>query len=423
MRRSDYQMIYVCDTIMGSGKTSAAIDLINSRPGQKFIYASPYLAEAERIKEACPSARFAEPSGNIEEYHFRKKDHTEALLGSGCNVATTQQTLRRYSAGMAESIYRQKYTLILDECIDVLERVESGFNAYDIGLLEAGGYVKRDGDRLKSTGVPFGGEGYTEIFDILRTRELVYMDIGEGGGASFCWMLPVWLFSSFKDVYVLTYLFEGQNLAYFMDAYGLEYEYIGVKCEDRCYRFTEPGERWEAPEYTRSLSGMIHICDNVRLNAVGENRCSLSKTWFEKEENAEGIHALRCGMANYFRNVNAWSGADDRLWGTYCDARGKLKGKGYTKCFLPFNARATNEYRDRTCLIYAANVFMNVNDKKYYYSIGANVNENMYALSVMIQWVWRSAIREGKEIWIYIPSRRMRVLFEQWMESLKQRRP
>ena len=49
---------------------------------------------------------------------------------------------------------------------------------------------------------------------------------------------------------------------------------------------------------------------------------------------------------------------------------------------------------------------------------GVEVREDMYALSEMIQWVWRSAIRDGKDIWIYIPSRRMRELFQNWLDSI-----
>ena len=46
------------------------------------------------------------------------------------------------------------------------------------------------------------------------------------------------------------------------------------------------------------------------------------------------------------------------------------------------------------------------------------MEENEYALGEMIQWIWRSAIRDGKEIWIYVPSRRMRELLKQWLIDL-----
>ena len=46
------------------------------------------------------------------------------------------------------------------------------------------------------------------------------------------------------------------------------------------------------------------------------------------------------------------------------------------------------------------------------------IDQNMFALSEMLQWIWRSAIRDGKEIWIYIPSKRMRTLLENWIEEV-----
>ena len=61
---------------------------------------------------------------------------------------------------------------------------------------------------------------------------------------------------------------------------------------------------------------------------------------------------------------------------------------------------------------------MNVNEKKFYNAHGIEVNEDMYALSVMVQWIWRSAIRCGQEIYIYIPSKRMRTLLENWIEEI-----
>ena len=95
-----------------------------------------------------------------------------------------------------------------------------------------------------------------------------------------------------------------------------------------------------------------------------------------------------------------------------------MKGKGYTKGFLSYNIRATNAYRGRDHLAYCVNVFYNPLMKNYFLDHGVEVKENEYALGEMIQWIWRSAIRDGKEIWIYVPSRRMRELLKQWLDDL-----
>lgn len=50
-------------------------------------------------------------------------------------------------------------------------------------------------------------------------------------------------------------------------------------------------------------------------------------------------------------------------------------------------------------------------------AISSHVDEDAYALSEMLQWIWRSSIRDGKPINIYIPSKRMRTLLMNWLEQ------
>ena len=109
------------------------------------------------------------------------------------------------------------------------------------------------------------------------------------------------------------------------------------------------------------------------------------------------------------------------MWSTYKHANHKIQGKGYTRGFIPFNKKATNEYRDRTAVAYCVNLYMNVGQKIFYENNGVDVNEDAYALSIMVQWIWRSAIRDGNEIWLYVPSKRMRDLLTNWMEEVSVR--
>ena len=60
---------------------------------------------------------------------------------------------------------------------------------------------------------------------------------------------------------------------------------------------------------------------------------------------------------------------------------------------------------------------MNPIVKNFFLQHGVNVDEDGYALSEMLQFIWRSAIRNGEEIWVYIPSVRMRNLLKQWIDE------
>ena len=101
------------------------------------------------------------------------------------------------------------------------------------------------------------------------------------------------------------------------------------------------------------------------------------------------------------------------------DYKSKLKGEGYSKGFIPVNSRATNEYKDRFNIAYPVNRFLNPYVKNFFTSNNIEINENGWALSEMLQFIWRSAIRDGKEINVYIPSKRMRNLLKAWIEENK----
>ena len=60
---------------------------------------------------------------------------------------------------------------------------------------------------------------------------------------------------------------------------------------------------------------------------------------------------------------------------------------------------------------------MNPYVKKFFETNDVPVNEDGFATSEMLQFIWRSAIREGNEIWLYIPSIRMRTLLYKWIDE------
>ena len=404
--------IEVCDCIMGSGKTESAITFMNEHPENKYIYITPYLDEARRIRTSCKKLKFIEPSNKLDEYGFSKTKHTAQLIREGRNITTTHAAFKRYDDDTLNNIKEKGYVLIIDESVDVLEQYD--INPCDLELLLLGGYLKRDGTMYELTDKEYSGVAFKEIFKFLRARNLVEIE-NEEKGTAFYWALPSKLLTSFKQVFVLTYLFEGQQLCHFLKLSHLPYTKIGVNKDERgVYRFGKRGEY--VPEYVGHLKDKIHILDKYKYNEVGANKCDMSMNWYNKCP--EGVDRLRKNLRNYFRNIHNDVPSKYKLWGGYADSNGKLREEGYYKCFLPFNTKATNMYRNKTCLAYVANIFMNVGEKLMYKSKGCEVDEDMYALSIMIQWIWRSAIRDGRDIDLYLPSSRMRGLLVDWIDKV-----
>ena len=405
-------MIQVCDAIMGSGKSSAAITYMNEHKSEKFIYITPYLDEVERVKTSCKGMRFIEPSEKIAEYHFKKCEHTAALINKGRNIATTHQAFKRYTSDMLDDIRKHGYTLIIDENIDFLERYD--IHPDDLQLAIESGLIKSENGSYCINRDDYHGTAFRELFRFLKTRNLV--DISDSDSSDiFYWILPADLLLSFKDVFVLTYMFEGQSLHHYLHMSNVPYKYIGVKkYEDGNYRFTDFAGY--VPDYVKDLDSMIHIIDNERMNSVGDNKNALSMNWFNTKDDL--VLQLKNNTINCMNNM--WKGVppSQKLWGTYSGSRHLISSKGYIRSFLTFNAKATNDYRKRDHLVYLANIFMNVSEKIYYRNHGIEVDDNLYALSIMLQWIWRSAIRDGKEIYLYIPSSRMRNLLIDWINKV-----
>lgn len=404
--------VKVCDAIMGTGKSSAAITYLNEHKDEKFIYITPYLDEATRIKKNCPSLRFVEPSEKLPKYNHRKSEHTAALIKEGRNITTTHQAFKRYTQDTLDDIKQQGYTLIIDENVDVLEVFD--FHEDDLRLAIDAGYIEENDGVYTLANADYKGNALRELFSLMKSRELIKMT-DKDNKSLFYWALPPELLTSFKDVFILTYLFTGQSLHHFMNIYNIPYEYIGIeRTENGGYRFGEyPGY---TPDYVYHLKDMLHILNGERINEVGDDYYALSMSWFKKDE--DSVEQLKRNVYNCVNNIWGNIPADRKLWGSYCGESNKIKGKGYSKSFLAFNAKATNAYRKRDYIAYIANLFMNVDEKKYYQAHGIKVDEDMYALSIMVQWIWRSAIRDGGEVYLYIPSRRMRTLLTNWIENI-----
>ena len=154
---------------------------------------------------------------------------------------------------------------------------------------------------------------------------------------------------------------------------------------------------------------------NGKLNEnIHQKINSLSVTWFKAKINQDNIKQIKRNLYNYFSNILS-AKADTIMWTTFKDYKSKLKGKGYSNQFVSCNCRSTNKYDKTYNLAYCVNIYLHPGIAQFFKQKGVNINEELYGLSEMIQWIWRSRIRNGETINIYIPSMRMRNLLNEWM--------
>ena len=401
--------INIVDSIMGSGKTQAAINYMNNSEDKKFLYVTPYLTEVERIIKSCESKNFKQP----EKYGTKIKGIKD-LLNKGCNIVTTHTLFHMFDDEIIDLCYSQGYILIMDEVTDVIDNYYIGEKDLKILLDNFVTIDERTGIlQWREDQQNYGDNPLDDKF--LKEKHLCEMHcLAMYGKNIMLWMFPIKIFNAFRESYILTYMFNAQMQKYYYDYYGMGYKHIYVK-GDRFdnYEFTETIQNYISKYNYKKL---IHINEDEKLNMIGDSDYSLSKTWYKRNQNNNLMKKLKNNTLNYFNNILK-SKSGNNIWTTFKDYKKLIAGKGYTKGYVPSNMRATNDYQDRTSIAYLVNKFINPYIKQFFIKNNIEVYEDDYATSELLQFIWRSGIRQGKEINIYIPSKRMRELLIKWIDK------
>ena len=396
--------VTVVDCICGSGKTSWAIDYMNTNTDKKFIYITPYLDEVERILKGCDCRAFFEPK--TERGEGSKLKDFNKLLSQGKNIVSTHSLFAMIDNNTLEYLKEYNYTLILDEVFNVVEEIKITKSDREILLKDK---VKVDEDG-KLTWIDKNYKGTLSKYkNAIEKGDCYIYD-----NCFMLWTFPVSIMKALKHTYILTYMFTGQVQRYYYDMNSVEYEYKSIGKINNKYEIVDYNEH----EDLSHIKELINICDDKKLNKIGEDKYALSKSWYIKqdENKGDGFDVLKNNMYNYFRHKVKGKGQDN-MFTCFKDFKNQCKGKGYSKGFVSCNARATNEYRHKKNLAYVVNIFNNPMILKFFRSKDVKVDENTFALSELIQWMFRSQLRDGKKINIYIPSKRMRTLLENWLQQ------
>ncbi|MBP3656831.1 MAG: DEAD/DEAH box helicase family protein [Clostridia bacterium] len=395
-------MNLIIDSIMGGGKTTWAINHMNRSQQRRFIFATPFLNEDIRIKNSCPTLHFVEPNGT-----FSKMSDLKKIISQGKNVATTHALLSQWipTAADIDNLRKWNYTLILDEALEVIRPVQN-LNADDLRVLRAG-LLEVDAATNK----------VTWIAENCPQRYLDIKKLADAGRLFICRdsqlldLMPIDVLKSTPNIIVMTFLFEASHLCYYMRMHGMRWRKAFIT-NGRI----QMGEADLTPK-KQEIKRLLSIYSG-KYNHCGEKRNALSASFWTSARHAverrQVIRNIRSFFLTYCR-----SSVDHCMWSTFKDKPGSETNvvKGFKTAFVPFNAKATNEFGDRTCLAYAVNVYENPMIFAWFCDHGLTLDCEVFALSAMLQWIWRSAIRNGRAVKLYLPSLRMREILCAWLES------
>ena len=396
--------VTVIDSICGSGKTSKFIEIMNNNTNNKYIYITPYLDEIQRVLNSCDNRVFYEPK--TERGEGSKLKDFNNLLSQGKNIVSTHSLFAMVNDETLRYLEKYNYTLVMDEVFEVCSEIKITKSDREI-LLRDKVSISEDG---KLTWIDKEYKGtLTKYKNAIEKGDCYIFD-----DCFMLWTFPCKVMNALEHTYILTYMFRGQLQRYYYDMNEIKYEYKSIKKINGKYEIIEYLEKGDLT-YLRDL---INICDNEKLNKIGEGRYTLSKSWYIKQDNnkTDAFDLLKNNIYNYFRNITK-SKSKDNMWTTFKDYKNNLKGAGYSKGFISCNARATNEYRNKRNLAYTINTFNNPMILKFFRNKNVNVDEDSFALSELIQWIFRSQLRDNKPINIYVPSSRMRELLVKWINK------
>lgn len=445
--------ITVIDAPPGAGKTTWALSEINRNPDTQYVYVTPFLDEVDRVIEATAyedgSRRFQQPT-----YRGSTKiDDFNRLLREGNDIAATHSTLANADEFTEQHLRDGNYCLILDEVFEVFKGFNDicddrqSVNAQDFQMLQEGGFIATDDTGRVSwiSDSSYEGGKFSDLERMARRGNIVWVD------GSLLWEFPIQILESVQEIILMTYMFEGSLLKPFFDCNGISYEMKTVqRLEDGSYALTDLVGEATGEAYSDLIDLYLNSDSEVKSKINDYKKNTLTKTWFsassgrgETSKRDKNLSKERCDrisgdIYNYVHNI-VKAKSKQILWTCPKDVYGLVKGEGFTEtrkptederklsparfkklkndllCWQPLNTKATNKFKDRDVVIYAYDMRLSPVYKHYFEARGVSVNEDAFSLSCMLQFIWRSAIRDGKKIQLYVPSTRMRNLLLKWL--------
>ncbi len=417
--------ITIIDGVCGSGKSTGIMQYMKEHSYKKYIYFAPFISECHRIagteakslkmKKDDPKPPktlksgeiiYSKPSRyNCSDLEFKhplktgrgqKSSHFIELIKARENIVSSHKLFTQLGADTQELLSQSSYVAVLDEVVDPIDKYIISLTNKKEMFVHEYIYIADDRVTLKWNYEKYPtkrkqGDNFYKEQKLADSGNLIMLN-----DTVLLWEMSEELFNSFSEVVILTYQFEGSMLEWFFKAKGIKYT-----IENRTPKELKYG-------------GLINIIDDDRLNAIGDSWSALSSTK-TKEGITEGtLKELKSNMSYLRKNLWSADGANSRLWTCLGSAQDKLAVDGWKKGFVVFNIRGSNEYRHTKNCAYLYNVFLHPNHKQYFEKLGVKVDEDTYALNSLLQWLFRSQLRDRKPINVYIPSRRMRELLKGW---------
>ena len=335
-----------------------------------------------------------------------KKAHLSHLLADGANVAVTNSLFKYCDDAMLRAIRCNGYILLSPgDAILWADRI-SGYN--EDNTTEA---INRK--QL----IPVAQETFLlspahradYVLDKLHIPLFAYtgrliLRLAAKGRTALYWGLHPLLFESFADTCIVHQMPEASSLLPYLDVMRVQHT---VRANAATYSIPDPH--------------LLNIVQDEKYNRKGDDDKAYSAHWYSGDNKT--IDGVFKDMLNVL--VHSGVGGEKRELVAYALPNDVLKRVDDSKVRSVFRGRglqATQQYSDidyasARILCFCANTFFPSSSVNYLRKNDVDFDQDTYALYHMLRWISRSAVRNGENVTVYVPSKRMRGLLENWMEE------
>ncbi len=252
-----------------------------------------------------------------------------------------------------------------------------------------------------------------DVDDTLSTTILTYANTGclyLLEGHLIIWAMPKELLTAGRKTTILTYKSNGSVLSSYLKKLDVPVE---VANDNQC----EEAFRRKAAELItiKDISALSRLSLSHSGQLAGMSNSKYCRTVVNALKNLRGRQLknvpadnilITCAKDGWYRKGNV------NVAGPFASGSKLFKRANWVAKIT----RGTNKYAHCSHLVYLYDQYMNPYVARWLED-NTRAFDDAYALTELIQWVWRSRVRKGQPITLYLPSPRMRRLMAEWLSS------
>jgi hypothetical protein len=250
------------------------------------------------------------------------------------------------------------------------------------------------------------------VLEMLGLKQFAYNDrlltkLFAKGKTALYWTPQPLLIRAFRRVHILHCMPSASPLASYMQIFGVQV-------------FIATGGQTE----NRRLASLLHVVQDEKFNQRGEDASAYTTRWYAQQKSAlDSVYKDMRNVLLQAEHGSEKSGAvayalPNEIMKSLDDSavRPVFRGRG----FPAIPSADGDAYAMARVLCYCANTRFPIASANYFRGNRVAFDQDAYALCHMLRWLSCSAVRNGEPVTVYVPSKRMRGLLEDWITEQKE---